>query len=350
MKILKTIDRKDYKPGGKINKRLASRAVIFKDHQIAMVKCDKYGYYKFPGGGVKEHESLIDALKRETLEETGLVLLDESIKLTCYVKEIHNDYFCDNTIFEQESYYFTANTTGQIFPILLDDYEAELGYHLEFTTIDNALKVNQKIIKKGECLFLKRENNILRYLKECRATLELVEPSELYLGQIKSYRKMFIERNDSMDGTASLKNYENINEWLTWCHMLKNKETCPKYLVPSNLYLLLKNHKKVVGMVDIRHYLNENLFNCGGNIGYSIKPNERGKGYATRMLRLALEKCKELKKNNVLKNDPVLITCNDNNIASKKVILANGGKYENTVPDQKDMIERYWIKIGDSNE
>ena len=85
MKILKTLDRKDYNQSDKKNIRIASRAIIFKDNLIAMVKCDKYGYYKFPGGGVNDCESLVDALKRETREETGLSIIDNTINKKCYI-------------------------------------------------------------------------------------------------------------------------------------------------------------------------------------------------------------------------------------------------------------------------
>lgn len=81
--------------------------------------------------------------------------------------------------------------------------------------------------------------------------------------------------------------------------------------------------------------------NYGGHIGYSIRPSERKKGYARQMLRDCLKICK---KANL---QQVLITCREDNEASRRVILANGGEYENTVyTESKDLIiERYWISL-----
>ena len=94
-------------------------------------------------------------------------------------------------------------------------------------------------------------------------------------------------------------------------------------------------------MLQIRHYFNAYLEKYGGHIGYSVAPSERRKGYASQMLKLALPKCKELG------IDKVLITCIEDNIGSRKTILANGGVYESSVyePDEKINLERYWIDL-----
>lgn len=347
MKTLKTLDRKDYNPTSEVTTRIASRAVIIKENKIAMIKCEKHGYYKFPGGGTNDGESLTDTLIRETKEETGLLIKKDTIKPLCFIKEIHKCNFYNNAIFEQNSYYYKADVNDERYPTSLDDYEEKLGYHLEFVPINYALKVNKNLLKKGEFIFLKRENNVLEYIRDCNAALELVEPTIEYEEEIKKYRKMFIDNKESMDGTSSLQKYENVSEWLTWISSLKEKATCPNYLVPATIYLCVKNGTKVVGMVDIRHYLNNNLFKFGGNIGYSIKPTERNKGYGTRQLALAIEKCKELKKQGIYKSKNILIACHETNIGSKKIIIANGGKYENALENDKTKIERYWIKLNE---
>ena len=104
---------------------------------------------------------------------------------------------------------------------------------------------------------------------------------------------------------------------------------------------IYKNDSEIVGMVNIRHKLNESLINRGGHIGYSIRPTERKKGYGTLMLKLALRKCREL---NLSK---VLITCDKINVASAKVIQNNSGVLEDEVFNEtfSEIIQRYWISL-----
>ena len=112
----------------------------------------------------------------------------------------------------------------------------------------------------------------------------------------------------------------------------------PKELVSASTYFLMGDTDKILGAINIRHSLNEYLRKVGGHIGYGIAPSERKNGYGTKMLTLALEKCKELN----IKS--VLVTCNRNNVGSEKVILNNGGELENMViRDDGALIKRYWI-------
>lgn len=116
----------------------------------------------------------------------------------------------------------------------------------------------------------------------------------------------------------------------------------PEGKVPANTYFFVRiSDDKIIGMINIRHELNEFLLNEGGHIGYSIRPSERKKGYGTLMLKLALQKCKEL---NLTK---VLITCDKDNIASAKVIQNNNGILENELYSEtfSSVIQRYWIKL-----
>ncbi len=100
----------------------------------------------------------------------------------------------------------------------------------------------------------------------------------------------------------------------------------------------------MVGIIDFRHKLSEILLNYGGNIGYSVLPEERRKGYAKEMLGLVLEYCKGYGLHRVL------VTCDKDNIDSYKTIQANGGMLENEVIDKVNLsksgvIQRYWIDL-----
>ena len=95
-----------------------------------------------------------------------------------------------------------------------------------------------------------------------------------------------------------------------------------------------------MGAVNIRHYLTDFLLREGGHIGDGIRPSERRKGYATAMIKLALEECKKLG----IKR--VLLVCDKDNIGSAKSIMNNGGVLENEFIDAEDKaVQRYWIDV-----
>lgn len=111
--------------------------------------------------------------------------------------------------------------------------------------------------------------------------------------------------------------------------------------VPSSTFFLLDTERNILlGAVNIRHYLNDYLLKYGGHIGDGIRPSERGKGYGTEMIRLALIECKKLGINKVL------MVCDKDNIASAKTIINNGGILENEIIDEDgDINQRYWIEL-----
>ena len=97
---------------------------------------------------------------------------------------------------------------------------------------------------------------------------------------------------------------------------------------------------RIVGTIQIRHTLNDSLMKSGGHIGYGVRPSERCKGYATQMLTLALERCRELG------IDKALVTCDKNNVASAKTIRKCGGILENEVAENDgNILQRYWITL-----
>ncbi len=122
-------------------------------------------------------------------------------------------------------------------------------------------------------------------------------------------------------------------------HLEIKEETSEK--VPASVFFLLDEERNILlGAVNIRHYLNENLLKYAGHIGDGIRPSERGKGYGTKLIALALEECKKLGINKVL------MVCNKENIASAKTIINNGGILENEILSEKGTIEqRYWINL-----
>jgi predicted acetyltransferase len=116
-------------------------------------------------------------------------------------------------------------------------------------------------------------------------------------------------------------------------------ENLPAGWVPDSTYWLVNDEKKVLGVVNIRHRLTEKLMNEGGHIGYGIRPSERRKGYATKLLALSLEKTKELGITRVL------VVCNATNTGSAKTIINNGGVEDTEyVEEDGNIIRRFWIE------
>ena len=97
-------------------------------------------------------------------------------------------------------------------------------------------------------------------------------------------------------------------------------------------------------MIDIRHRLNDHLLAVGGHIGYSVRKSCRGHGYVAEMLRLALLVCRRLG------IERALVTCSDDNIASVKTILKNGGVLEDVRSSDGHRVRRYWIAVPGGGE
>ena len=168
----------------------------------------------------------------------------------------------------------------------------------------------------------------------------LVKPNLSYADEIIKYKEESLAESPIINGSAGLDRFSSIEVWLEELKKRSCEDTVPKGLVPSSTYLAVREKDNyIVGMIDIRHYLNEYLTQVGGHIGYGVRKTERNKGYAKQMLKLALEKCKELK----IKK--VLITCDEDNIASEKVILSANAKLEDIRNVDGENKKRFWIDL-----
>lgn len=119
------------------------------------------------------------------------------------------------------------------------------------------------------------------------------------------------------------------------------RKTATADRVPDSVFFLLDaDCGRLLGAVNIRHYLNDALLREGGHIGDGIRPSERKKGYGSELVRLALLECKKLG------IERVLMTCDKDNVASAKTIVKNGGILENEFINSDGVIEqRYWIDL-----
>lgn len=172
--------------------------------------------------------------------------------------------------------------------------------------------------------------------------LRLVRPAPEYAEELRKFRQELLEAGDadSFAGCSRLENYEDMGEWIEMVWR-QEQETAPGK-VPSHVYLAVRQSDgRLVGIIDLRHHIDHPILGLwGGHMGYSVRPDERGKGYAREMLRLNLENCRQRGL------DKVMITCSRDNPASERTILGCGGVFEKEVLVDGEWIKRYWITIG----
>jgi len=118
---------------------------MIRDGKVAMIHSLKYDYYKFPGGGIENGETPIEAMIRETREEAGLVVVPESVKEYGYVHRIQRSDMDATECFIQDNYYYLCEATDQLTPQQLDDYEARESYSLEYVEPLVAINKNRNV-------------------------------------------------------------------------------------------------------------------------------------------------------------------------------------------------------------
>ncbi|MBQ4043470.1 MAG: GNAT family N-acetyltransferase [Clostridia bacterium] len=173
--------------------------------------------------------------------------------------------------------------------------------------------------------------------------LILTAPTLEYETEILAFRREMLaaQDEDGFAGCSRLEKYEAVEDWLDHLAKYASAASCPNGKVPSDTYLAVRvADDRVVGIIDLRHHIDHPILSLwGGHIGYSVRPSERGHGYAAEMLRLNLEICRGrgMKK--------ILITCSPDNPASEKTIRKNGGVWEKDIVVDGDTVRRFWITL-----
>jgi predicted acetyltransferase len=171
-------------------------------------------------------------------------------------------------------------------------------------------------------------------------TAELVQPSIRYQtsflqavrefqaeGEWLHYHHNQLDRDFAGFVESILNRVESVN-------LLPNR-------VPESFFWLVEGDE-FIGRISIRHRLNASLRQVGGHIGYEIRPSRRRQGYGTLMLKLALPEVKKIGL------DRAMITCDADNIGSKKIIEANGGQFEKSITLDYDRTAKlhYWVELS----
>ncbi len=173
--------------------------------------------------------------------------------------------------------------------------------------------------------------------------VELLKPSIEYKQSFIEAMKEFQSKEQSCSHIsmrdASVNIPEIESDFPAFVEKLLNVEKgigIPENYVPAT-ELWLVDGNEFIGGVSIRHRLNEHLLKIGGHIGYSIRPSKRKLGYGTKILELAIPFAKKLG------IEKILITCDDDNIGSQKIIQKNHGVLEAVIETDGLVNSRYWF-------
>ena len=167
--------------------------------------------------------------------------------------------------------------------------------------------------------------------------LKFILPTEQNRNDVLSF---YDEIEKSGGVCIGIGNYKNYDLWLSGMQNRHTGKDLPEGYVRENFYLCYEG-KRVVGVFSLKFELTEFLMNYGGHIGYATRPSERKRGLATQMLKQGLELSKKFG------FDRILCICDNDNDASEKVILKNGGIFENEIydPDEAVTVKRFWIQL-----
>ena len=170
--------------------------------------------------------------------------------------------------------------------------------------------------------------------------IKLIIPNEEYL---PSYQEAYDEYVENGVTTYFFTDASSCDIFAKFDRYRNERDLPPDRVGEDKSWLVDDEKTYFIGEISIRHRLNDALARRGGHIGYGIRYSEWNRGYGTKMLALALEKAKEMH------ISPVLITCNDDNLASARVMEKNGFVLGDTITvsrDGKDLLtRRYWKTI-----
>lgn len=162
MKKLFVLDEKNYTDDMPIIERVGVRAIIEKNGLYAM-QLSSAGDYKIPGGGVEAGESFVEALIREVREETGLVVVPESIDEIGEVLECREDIFSKGHKYIAHSLFYYCKVEDEVYDTAMTENEIAKGYKPEWEKLDVIIENNEKILKEA---WTKRDTLFLKWLKD----------------------------------------------------------------------------------------------------------------------------------------------------------------------------------------
>jgi predicted acetyltransferase len=169
--------------------------------------------------------------------------------------------------------------------------------------------------------------------------LILIRPSLQLIDPIWEYRQEYFDFEEThINGGCGIAHFDNFDEWLELVLSIE-KDKLRNGVHASTFFSVRKSDNKIIGSIQLRHFLTPELENHGGHIGYGIRPSERRNGYGKQQLLLALDEASKL----IIPK--IMITCDKDNIPSAKTAISCGGilTRENIYEGKSQQI--YWIDL-----
>jgi len=173
-------------------------------------------------------------------------------------------------------------------------------------------------------------------------SLTLIEPTECLREDFLAFRSEFLSIGEThIHGIGGMKS-DDFDTGLRTCRDQARGANLPEGWAPASTLWLVRNATRIIGTIHLRHWLPPSLEHSHGHVGYGVRPSERRKGYATRMLGMTLDVARRLGLTRLL------VTCDRDNIASVGVILKNGGVFDGEVISRNSgrLVCRYWINLS----
>ena len=167
--------------------------------------------------------------------------------------------------------------------------------------------------------------------------ITLRRPVKEYETEAIAFKQEFIDNGETtINGSELFDQMESYDDWLKSVQDNASSDTVNPSWVVTDTYFAFDENDRIIGIIDLRHELNDFLKDFG-NSGYSVRPTERRKGYATQMLRLILERAHQIGM------EKIQLSVERSNEASVKTILKNGGKYERSFTFEGEEADVYMI-------